>query len=492
MRGFVFLLVLLCGGSVQAETRYYLVEKLAEVAPEPGLRAQSAELQAMYDRLAERAGVDATLLYADSPDINAFATEAGGKKLVVVNRGLVELLDEDRDALAAVIGHELAHHKADHVRAGHRKQKNVKAFGALLGAVVGAKIGQKHGDLAGALGGAAVGVGAGLVALKFNRTQELEADRLSVQWLAQGDYQPDGMLRLQSRLGELAGKGKRQAGIFATHPASDKRYKAAAAQIARLGIEAQPEQVALVDGAALARAEQAIREQREARLAEALRPADAGELDAAALAPVEGVSFEQYVAVNNQLVRSGAAGEGPVLKAHRLDPASFARVQATFRARMRAQPALAAKYSAAYLRASSGPLEAHARDVADSMELARPLQLDPPYPLTTALGLLSAVSREQALRLEGSARADFEARELAPHGLSLYDFLIGHAWWSRKARIDAALGDTATLRALAAAQSAPPRAQAAESGVKVGDNVNIGKGVRIGGQAVQEDGSRPR
>lgn len=487
MRGLAFLLLLLCGGSVQAETRYYLVEKLAEVAPEPALRAQSAELQAMYDQLAERAGVEATLVYADSPDINAFATEAEGKKLVVVNRGLVDLLADDRDALAAVIGHELAHHKADHVRAGHRKQQNVKVLGALLGAVVGAKVGQKHGDFAGALGGAAVGVGASLVALKFNRTQELEADRLSVQWLAQGDYQPDGMLRLQTRLGELAGKGKRQAGIFATHPASEKRYKAAATQIAKLGIETQPEQTALVDGAALARAEQAIREQREARLAEALRPADAGELDAAALAPVEGISFEQYAALNNQLVRGGGQDDAAVLGRYRLDQDRYAKVRDTFTARMRAHPALAARYSPAYLRASSGPLAEHGRDVADSIEHGRPLQLAPPYPLDTALGLLSAVSSEQALRLEGAAREAFEARELAPHGLSLYDFLIGHAWWSRKARIDAALGDTATLRALAAAQSTPPRVQAAESGVKVGDNVNIGKGVRIGGQAVRKD-----
>lgn len=485
MRSLLLCLALLWVGTATAETRYYLVSGLAEAAPDPALRAQSAELQAMYDRLAERSGVDATLLLADSDDVNAFATEAEGKKLVVVNRGLVDLLAEDRDALAAVIGHELAHHKADHVRAGHRKQQGVKALGVLLGAVVGAKVGQKHGDLAGALGGAAVGVGASLVALKFNRNQEMEADRLSVDWLQASGYQPGGMLRLQTRLGELS--AQRRAGIFDTHPSSEKRFNAARAQIAKLDASLSPEVAPLVDAESLARAERALRSQREAQLAAALKPADAGELDAAALAPVDGVDFATFAAISNQLVRRGEAAKAEVLREHRLDAAGYDRVRDIYVARMREHPALAARYSPAYMRASSGPLAAHARDVADSTELGRPLQLDPPYPLSTATALLGAVSQRGALGLEAAERAAFEAEVLAPHGLSLYDFLIGHAWWMRKARIDAVLGNSDTLRALASAQTAPARQQAARSGVTIGDNVKIGKGVTIGGKPVEQD-----
>src|SRR5690606_1250338 len=148
----------------------------------------------------------------------------------------------DRDAVAAVLGHELAHHKADHIRAGRRKQEGVRVLGAVLGAVVGAKVGRNSGRLAGAASSAAVGLGAGLLALKFNRTQELEADRLALQWMVDAGYNPNGMLRLQQQLGELSGD-KRGAAILSTHPTSSKRYDAARKRIAQLA--PPPDQLAL-------------------------------------------------------------------------------------------------------------------------------------------------------------------------------------------------------------------------------------------------------
>lgn len=486
IRALLLLCALLGSADVLASARYYRVAGLSEAAPDPALRAQSAALQEMFDELAERAGVDATLLYSDSPDINAFATEVEGTQIVVLNHGLLELLEDDRDAVAAVIGHELAHHKADHVRAGHRKQQGGKVLGVLLGAVVGAKLGRRHGELAGALGGAAVGVGASLVALKFNRRQELEADRLSVEWLADSDFHPEGMLRLQSTLGELS-EGDR-ASIFDTHPRSEKRRKAAQQQIAALGI-AQPTSpgAPLVDARALARAESAVSAQREAQLAKALRPDALGQPQAAALAPVEGVDFDRFAEIANRLVRAGEANEAALLGRYQLDGASYARVRDTYLARMSQDAALAARYSPVYLRASEGPLAAHGRDVAASMAEGKALALDPPYPLESAVVMLRAVTESGALGMQGAERQAFETSALAPHGLDFYDFLIGHAWWMRKARIDAALGDSQTMQALAAAQRPARDDQAARAGVHFGDKVRIGKGVRVGGQPVEHD-----
>lgn len=217
---------------VLAAPKYYLMDSVAKQSGHPASRAQAAALQSMYDQLAQQAGVNATLLYSTDTSINAFATEVGEEKLVVVNQGLLARLDQDRDAVAAVLGHELAHHKADHVKAGRRKQEGLRAFGAVLGAVVGAKVGRSSGQLAGSLSGSAVNLGANLLALKFNRKQELEADKLSLQWMAKADYNPQGMLRLQTALGELASK-KKSAPILSTHPTSAKRYKASEKLIAK-------------------------------------------------------------------------------------------------------------------------------------------------------------------------------------------------------------------------------------------------------------------
>jgi Zn-dependent protease with chaperone function len=235
--------------------KFYLVDSMASEATHHPVRAQARELVAIFDDLRRVSGVDATLVYSTDRSINAFATEVKGERIVLVQAGLLADFDHDRDAVAAVLGHELAHHKGDHIRAGHRKQQNMRVFGAVLGAVVGAKVGDRSGDLAGAASGAAVGLGAHMVALKFSRSQELEADRLAVGWMVAAGYNPQGMLRLQERFGAL--DGKQRSAILRTHPASRKRYQAAEREIAKLAPPAEllaREPAPMVGEAALAAA----------------------------------------------------------------------------------------------------------------------------------------------------------------------------------------------------------------------------------------------
>lgn len=251
-----------------ADTDFYLVDDLAQQSTQIPVRAQAQELAAIYADLKRVAGVEAKLVYSNDPDINAFATEVDGERLVIVQEGLLGHFDGDRDAVAAVLGHELAHHKENHLTEGRRKQEGIRLFGAILGAVVGAHIGDRSGDLAGVASNVAVNAGAGLVALKFSRNQELEADRLTVDWMIRAGYNPQGMLRLQESLGALQGK-RRKIGILSTHPTSGKRYKTAAKEIAKL----QPDQellareiAPLVNEETLANADPQLAETRRAQL----------------------------------------------------------------------------------------------------------------------------------------------------------------------------------------------------------------------------------
>ena len=149
--------------------------------------------------------------------------------------------------------------------------------------MVGARVGRNGSELAGVASNVAVNAGAGLLALKFSRGQELEADRLTVGWMIRAGYNPNGMLRLQERLGALGGK----AGMLSTHPASGKRVRAVQSEIARLAaapaLLARPP-AALVDEDALALATQdagkarldaALAEFADAQSGAALAPADA-------------------------------------------------------------------------------------------------------------------------------------------------------------------------------------------------------------------------
>jgi predicted Zn-dependent protease len=496
---FTAALALALSSSAQAETELYLVDTLATESDHAPVRAQAEELRAIYEDLARQAGVDAQLVWSTDPDINAFATEVGEReKIVVVQEGLLSKFGSDRDAVAATLGHELAHHKADHIHAGRRKQESVRVLGAILGAVVGAKVGRNSGELAGAVAGSAVGVGAGLLALKFNRNQELEADRLAVTWMIAAGYNPQGMLRLQSELGDMAGK-RRRASILSTHPTSAKRYQAAEKLIAKLA--PPPELLGrasapLVNDEALAEANAEIESAKQEQIAAALKPSEEAAPSAAALTPIEGLDFDAYAALGNELVYAGESGQSKVLARHKLDQAKLARLNEGFTARMRDEPALAQRYSVAFFRASQGKLAAHGRDLADSYEKGQALQLEPPYSMEVAKDLLRAMQARGAPSLDAKQQAAAEAEILAPHGLTYYDYLLGHNWWSRKVTVAALAGDTAPLQDYFSAMqpeaeaeaeaeaTAEVKAEAEASGVHIGENVKIGGNVRINGKAV--------
>jgi Zn-dependent protease with chaperone function len=482
-------LLLAAAPAASADTELYLVETLASQSDHAPVRAQAQELKAIYDDLVAVSGVQATFVWSNDPDLNAFATEVGEEKLVVVQEGLLAKFGGDRDAVAAVLGHELAHHKGDHIKAGRRKQEGIRVFGAILGAVVGARVGRNSGVLAGAASNAAVNLGAGLLALKFNRNQELQADRWAVEWMIRAGYNPEGMLRLQDALGALAGQ-KRRAAMLSTHPTGKKRYQAAEKQIARLAPPPEllaREVVPLVDAESLAQAEQAIAGTEAERVAQALAPGAGDAPPAAALEPIDGVALADYAALGNQLLFAGDRGKAGVLQGRRLDATRLAALDAGYTQRMQEHPQLAQRYSIEFFRASQGKLAAWGRDLADSWEKGQALQLDPPWPLETARSLHAALRARGAPAFDAAQQAKAERELLAPHGLTWYDWLIGHNWWSRKATIAALSGDTALVQAYFSAPEADAGAQeqqAAASGVHVGENVAIGENVRVGGKLV--------
>jgi Zn-dependent protease with chaperone function len=474
--------------SGHTEVRYYLVDSVAEKSTSIDLRAEAHELEKIYADMERVSGVEAKLVWSTNPDINAFATEVGADKIVIVQEGLLETMQGDRDAVAAVLGHELAHHKADHIRAGKRKRETAHVLGTILGAVVGAKLGHGGGAAAGAVLGNA---GGGLVALKFNRDQEMEADRLSVGWMIAAGYNPQGMLRLQQHLGELEGKHK-NAAIFSTHPTSEKRYKAAEQQIAKLAppseLLAHPVEP-LVDDKARIAATAEIWSAADARIGLALR-SGAGDVAAEALAPVDKIGFDTYAALQNQLQFAGSKGESRLLAKNHVTEAQLTRINATFSMRMNENPALNQRYVIEYLRASQGKFAGYGRDLADSYEHRQALKLEPPYPLETAsllhrrLGELARLDKHLDIEQEAIA-GTAQSTILKPYGLTSYDFAIGDNWWMRKAALALLDGDDTLLRRLEGI-GAPSEAAVGDNDNDDNDedtqaaNVHAGKNVRVG------------
>lgn len=121
----------------------------------------------------------------DSPDINAFSLPGGP---VFVYRGLLDMIGDDDDALACVMGHELGHINARHAA---RTISSQLATNILLTLALGGASGTTQ-NLA--------GLAANLIDLKYSRDDEYEADRRGLSYAHFAGYDPHGMIRFFDKL----------------------------------------------------------------------------------------------------------------------------------------------------------------------------------------------------------------------------------------------------------------------------------------------------
>ncbi|MCB9224603.1 MAG: M48 family metallopeptidase [Crocinitomicaceae bacterium] len=139
----------------------------------------------------------------DDETLNAFCTPGG---YIYFYTGIIKYLDNEAQ-LAGVMGHEMGH--AD-LR--HSTRQMTKQFGVqlLLSAVLGdqSAIGQ---------------ITAGLLALKFSRAHETEADQMSVYYLCPTDWPADGGAGFFEKI-EASG-AQQPPQWLSTHPSPENRIE---------------------------------------------------------------------------------------------------------------------------------------------------------------------------------------------------------------------------------------------------------------------------
>jgi predicted Zn-dependent protease len=162
--------------------------------------------------------------------VNAFALP-GGK--VGFFEGIFRIMENDAQ-LATVVGHEVAH-----VNARHTAERIGAAVATDVGtSVLGWALGIDPSTGAGRLAGSLLGAGADLGILRpYGRSQELEADRLGLTYMAKAGYDPRESLDFWQRMAQAGGGSPPP--FLSTHPSDESR-------IARLQ-ELMPEAVAIYE-----------------------------------------------------------------------------------------------------------------------------------------------------------------------------------------------------------------------------------------------------
>lgn len=190
--------------------------------------SKNAEWTAMVNRVSQRIAASSgenfqwEIILIESPEANAWCMP-GGK--MAVYTGIMPILKTE-GALAAVMGHEVAHATLRHGKEGYARAIKGNLAGLVLGgaAVVGGQLlckTQACKNLT-MLGGAAAGLAVTFFDRKYGRADETEADKEGQIYMARAGYNPAEAVQVWTRMA-AAKKGAAPPEILSTHPSDDRR-----------------------------------------------------------------------------------------------------------------------------------------------------------------------------------------------------------------------------------------------------------------------------
>jgi predicted Zn-dependent protease len=143
-----------------------------------------------------------------TPTVNALCMP-GGK--IAVFTGILDTLKLTDDELAVVLGHEMAHALREHARARTAKVTLTNVGTLAIGLVIGGNVGELARQ------------GGGLLALKFNRDDERDADLVGLELAARAGYNPQAGLSLWEKMTQAA---KATPPVWlSTHPSGADRMR---------------------------------------------------------------------------------------------------------------------------------------------------------------------------------------------------------------------------------------------------------------------------
>ena len=226
--------LLFFGISQAANPVYWDAKKLADF-PAPYVKLLDSEkqvvatlptsqLRALMDvksRLESIAGIDTTLLIRGDQQVNAFATYAEGKNVVMITLGMLKITGGNSEELAMLVGHEIGHLVRNHAQESTSRDSIINLIGAIVGVVLEAKLQRKY-NIQG-LGLNLSDLGAQAVSTTFSRDQEREADALGVEWMISAGFDPAGGVRLWTKMFNRSGDSSFV--FLSTHPNPSERIE---------------------------------------------------------------------------------------------------------------------------------------------------------------------------------------------------------------------------------------------------------------------------
>jgi len=213
-------------GEIDLGRRFYpsLIQGSLGPIEDAELEARAQEMGEKMARLSHRPHLEYRFTAVNDPMVNAFALPGG---MICITRGMLVRL-ESEDGMAAVLGHEIGHVTARHA-VGHYNRQLLTAALLVGGGILMEVKEVKHREFY-ALGAL---IGAQLALAHYSREQERQSDDLGMQYAVAAGFAPRGMVETMDVLASLQRRApSRVERMFASHPMSENRRRAAEAQAA--------------------------------------------------------------------------------------------------------------------------------------------------------------------------------------------------------------------------------------------------------------------
>ncbi|MCD6673796.1 MAG: M48 family metalloprotease [Burkholderiaceae bacterium] len=196
-------------------------------------KAQTVQIKSIHEikeRIEQAARIRARLLISHDKEPNAYAGRMNGWLSIGLTSGMIDLLGNDRDAYAAVLGHEFAHLHLNHSKAREERRVPMQAASLILGTAL---------SIAGVpLGGTIADVGTTMIETSYSRDEERDADAKGLEYVIQAGFDPHGAVRLWERMQTQASGFSLP--FLSTHPMSQERAQTMREIVAAFPVLTEP------------------------------------------------------------------------------------------------------------------------------------------------------------------------------------------------------------------------------------------------------------
>jgi len=171
------------------------------------------EIMLAHLRISRSAHIEAELLIVDREEPNAFAGFVNDRAVIGITLGMINLVGNDVNQYAGLLGHEAGHWAKGHIDAGQMRSNTLQVIGSIVGAGLA---------VAGVpASGLITDLGLNLIDASYSSDEEREADAASIDYILANNYDPQALIALFAKLMETS-RGF-QLPFLSSHPSDQER-----------------------------------------------------------------------------------------------------------------------------------------------------------------------------------------------------------------------------------------------------------------------------